>query len=178
VGGNPAAPTPSPVDPGLIGKSSLIKALATEKQVDDVLDKSLIENPKMELAKGTAPSLRQIKMLDGRYMGTIKFLDTKRESLSVVWDLSPDYSKSELAGSFNLNIHGPGMNSESSGTGSIDKIVTLAEDKDGFLVTGCGGDCYLQLYYNTPTDQFYGNFYQSGKGSTKFSRTGLVDLKK
>lgn len=166
-------------NPGLVGKSSLIKSLQTEKQIRDELNKAIIENPKMEIAKGEAPTQRQARILEGRYTGTIKFLDGKRQNLSVTWDLIPDYSKSGLSGTFNLNIHGPGTDSESSGRGNIDNIVGLAEDKDGFLVSGCGDQCYLQLYYNVPSDQFFGNYYESAKGtSSKPQRSGLVELKK
>ena len=169
----------TPSSPGLVRKSVVINALQTQKQIRDELDKAIIENPKMETAKGQSPTQKQIRILEGRYNGTIKFLDTKRQNLSVTWELIPDYLKDGLSGTFNLNIHGPGTNSESSGHGSIDNIVSLAEDHEGFLVNGCGGRCYLQLYYNTPSDQFFGNYYDSPVDSNlKSTRSGLVELKK
>lgn len=105
--------------PSLIGKSSIIKSLQTEKQIRDELDKAVIENPKIEIAKGESPSQKQTRILEGRYSGTVKFFDTKRQSLNVMWELIPDYSKSDLSGTFNLNVHGPGTDSESSGRGRI-----------------------------------------------------------
>lgn len=162
----------------LEGKSSVIKTSQSEKQIRDILDSALIEDPKIEAAKGGTPTPTQQRRLEGRYAGAIKFLDNKRASLSVVWELIPDNSKGEMSGTFNLNIHGPGKNSESSGSGNIDTIISLAEDKDGFLVRGCGGDCYLQLYYNAPGDQFFGNYYEMINGTKKSARLGIVELKK
>lgn len=171
------APAPT-VDSGLRGKSSAIKTLTTEKQIDEVLDKSIIANPKAENAKGMVINSQQARILDGRYAGSIKFLDSKRESLSVIWDLAPDYSKSELSVTFTLSIHGTSTNSDSNGSGSIDKIVNLADDKGGYLVSSCGGACYLQLYYNSAGDRFFGNYYEEGKKSSSFTRVGIVELKK
>lgn len=163
----------------LAGRSSLIKNLGAEKQILQVLDEAIIENPKIAAAQGGSPSPKQAKLLEGRYIGTVKFLDSKRENLSVIWDLTPDYSKNTLHGTFNLSIHGPGQNSESNGRGDIDNIVSLAEDRDGFLVNGCGDRCYLQLYYNSRADQFYGNYYEIIKGSqSKSARLGVVELRK
>lgn len=163
----------------LAGRSTQIKNLGTERQILQVLDEAIIENPKMEAAKGVSLSSRQARIIEGRYMGTVKFLDGKREKLSVIWDLAPDYSKNNLSGTFNLSIHGPGQNSESNGRGDIDNIVSLAEDREGFLVNGCGDRCYLQLYYNSRADQFYGNYYELLKGSqSKSARLGIVELRK
>lgn len=121
--------------------------------------------------------MAQRRLLEGKYFGAVKFLDPKREGARVIWDLTPDYAKPELAGTFKLNIQGPGVDSEGVSRGTLDSIVSLAEDKDGFLITACGGNCYLQLYYNRPADQFFGNYYES-KDSKNFSRTGYVELKK
>lgn len=57
------------------------------------------------------------------------------------------------------------LNKLSYSKGDIDNIVSFAEDRDGFLVNGCGDRCYLQLYYNSRADQFYGNYYEIIKGS-------------
>jgi len=173
-----AAPEKRPAT-NLAGRSSTIKNLSNEKQVMDALDRAIIQDPKLEIAKGGAINRKQARQLEGRYVGLIKFLDGKRESLSVVWDLMPDYSKSGLSGTFNLGIHGPGQNSESNGRGDIDNIVSLAEDQNGFLVSACGDRCYLQLYYNSRADQFYGNYYEVLKGTpSKSARLGIVDLRK
>jgi len=166
-------------DSVLVGRSALIRNLGTEKQILHVLDEAIIENPKIEVAQGESLNLKQARLLEGRYTGTVKFLDGKREKLSVIWDLAPDYSKNNLSGTFNLSIHGPGQNSESNGRGDIDNIVSLAGDRDGFLVSGCGDRCYLQLYYNSRADQFYGNYYEILKGSqSKSARLGVVELRK
>lgn len=167
----------APAESALAGKGSAIRNLQNEKQIDDVLNKALIENPKIENAKGNSPTLAQRRLLEGKYIGAIKFLDSKRAGANIVWDLTPDYAKPEFAGTFNLSIQGSGINSEGNSRGTLDSIVSLAEDKDGFLVTSCGGNCYLQLYYNRPADQFYGNFYES-KDSKNFSRSGNVELRK
>ncbi len=163
--------------PRLEGKSNAIKNLRIEKRIREALDQAVIENPKMEMAKGIGPTPRQFKLLEGRYTGFIQFFDRKRENLTVIWDLTPDYTKPRLTGNFTLSIHGPGMNSETSGNGRVDNILSLSEDKDGFLISGCGGDCFLQLYHNAPTDQFYGNYYEAAKGSNS-ERRGIIDLKK
>lgn len=164
----------------LAGRSALLKTLNTEKQIQDVLDGAIIENPKMEIAKGGIPTQKQAKILEGKYLGYVRFLDDKRENLSVIWDLQPDYSKSRLSGMFHLSIHGPGQDSESNGRGDIDSIVSLAADKDGFLVNACGDRCYLQLYYNSSADEFFGNYYEMPKGSlsSKPARLGIIALKK
>ncbi len=164
---------------GLAGKSSVIKALSTEKQIRDALDEAIIENPKLAMEKGGIPTQLQIRTIEGRYSGVVRFFDTKKENLTVTWDFTPDYNSSGFAGNFALNIQGPSINSKSSRNGDIDEVVSLAEDKGGFLVNGCGDECFLQLYYNAPSDQFYGNFYEILKGSkTKSQRTGSVELKK
>lgn len=173
-----ASPEKKPAT-NLAGRSSTIKNLGTEKQIQDALDRAIIEDPKLEVAKGGAIIRRQARRLEGRYTGLIKFLDGKRENLSVVWDLIPDYSKSGFSGVFNLGIHGPSQNSESNGRGDIDNIVSLAEDQNGFLVSACGDRCYLQLYYNSRSDQFYGNYYEVIKGAqSKSARLGIVELRK
>jgi hypothetical protein len=164
---------------GLAGKSSVIKALQTEKQIREALDKAIIDNPKIESAKGQILSPKKGKIFEGRYSGDIKFLDGKRENLNVTWDLFPDQNKSEFSGTFTLAIHGPSKNSDTKGYGSIDNIVSLSEDENGYLVNGCGDSCYLQLYYNSAWDQFIGNYYEESKGAQKkFQRLGIVDLKK
>lgn len=161
----------------LTDRSAFIRSLGNEKRIVDALDAVIIENPKIEVAQGNVPNRQQIKLLEGRYVGTVSFLEAKRGSLSVVWDLNPDYSKKGLSGTFSLSIHGPGTNSESNGRGDIDNIVSLAQDRNGFLVNGCGGSCYFQLYYNNRSDQFYGNYYEYPKGTTsKAERTGIVKL--
>jgi len=161
----------------LTNRGASIRSLGTEKRILDALDVVIIENPKLEAAKGITPNRRQTKLLEGRYVGTVSFLDGKRASLSVVWDLNPDYSKRGLSGTFSLSIHGPGQNSESNGRGDIDSIVSLAEDPNGFLVNGCGDRCYLQLYYNSRSDQFYGNYYEAPKGTqSKAERLGIIKL--
>ena len=173
--GNLALPSGS----NLADKSSMIKNLATEKQIHEALDTAVIENPKIESVQGTVPSHKQIQLLDGKYYGTIRFLDGKREELSVSLDLMPDYSKSGLSGAFKLLIHGPEKNSESSGQGNIHNIVSLSQDQGGFLISGCGDECFLQLYYNSPSDQLFGNYYEITKSSNKKpERVGLVNLRK
>lgn len=170
---------PSHTNRNLARRSSQIRNIRNERQIRDVLDHSIIESPKVELANGNIPLRRQMKNLEGRYVGVIRFFDQKRENLDVMWELLPDYSKSGLSGTFNLNIHGPGTSSDSKGSGNIDNIISLAEDPDGFLVSGCGGSCFLQLYYNSVANQFYGNYYESTKGSpAKPERKGLVELKR
>lgn len=174
----PSNPTPSNGS-GLVGKSSLIKALQSEEQIREFLNKAIIDNPKIEIAKGEIPAKAQIRILEGRYFGTIKFLDGKREDLNVIWDLMPDYAKAGLSGSFNLSIHGPGRNSETKGHGHIGNLVSLSEDSGGFLVRECGGECYLQLYFNSSSGQFFGNYYELQKGSKeKSERLGVVELKR
>jgi hypothetical protein len=167
------------INPGLVGKSSVIKTLRSEKQIIDALEKAVIENPKVETAKGGSPTQKQARILEGRYSGKVRFLDGKRGDLTVNWDLMPDNTKGELYGTFRLSIHGPGKDSETTSNGSLGNIVSLSEDQDGFLVNACGEECYMQLYYNAPSDQFFGNYYETSKGSkNKFERLGIVDLKK
>lgn len=180
VANQPMTQTPATEDKkptNLTDRSAFIRSLGNEKRIVDALENVVIENPKLEAAKGTTPSRRQIKLLEGRYVGTVSFFDTKRGSLSVIWDLVPDYSKKGLSGTFTLSIHGPGTNSESSGRGDIDSIVSLAQDPNGVIVNGCGGSCYMQLYYNTRSEQFYGNYYEVPKGTQgKAERVGIVKL--
>lgn len=166
-------------DSDLLNKSSAIKKMKSEKQILEALDRSLIDSPKIENAKGSVLSQNQIRRFEGRYNGTIKFIDRKRENLNVSWDLNIDYTKSELSGSFHLSIEGPSKNSKSNDTGYIDRIVSLSGDQEGFLVSACGDECYMQLYYNSAADQFYGNYYELLKGSkSKFQRLGIVELRK
>ena len=170
-------------DSDLMSKSAAIKKMKSEKQIIGALDQSIIDNPKIENAKGNVLSQNQIRRFEGRYNGTIKFSDRKRENLrenlNVTWDLNIDYSKSELSGSFHLNIEGPSKNSKSNDSGYIDRIVSLSGDQEGFLVSACGDECYMQLYYNSSADQFYGNYYELLKGSkSKFQRLGIVELRK
>ncbi len=158
-------------------KGAVIRSMGSEKRIIDALENVIIENPKLEAAQGNVPNRQQVKLLEGRYVGTVSFLDSKRGSLSVVWDLAPDYSKKGLSGTFNLSIHGPGTNSESSGRGDIDSVVSLAQDPNGFIVNGCGGSCYMQLYYNNRSEQFYGNYYEVPKDTqSKAQRVGIVKL--
>lgn len=168
-----------PADTGLTGKSKLIYSLRSTDAIQRALNDSLIENPKIESARGSLISKTNLKYLEGRYTGTISFLDGKREPLQVTWELTPDHSKSTSSGTFNLSLRGPTKNSETSGQGDFKNLITLANDSHGYLVSACGDECYLQLYYNAPSDQFYGNYYETIKGSkNKFERLGLVHLKK
>ncbi len=169
-----------PVTATLEGKSSTIKNMQTEKQIIAILDQSIIDHPKVEAAKGRTPKPVQIKFLEGRYTGFIRFLDKKRENLNIVWDLIPDSSrKPELTGTFNLSIRGPGINKDLNSNGTLLNILSLAEDQEGFLIQGCGVACYLQLYYNSPAEKFFGNYYESVKGSdAKATRVGIIELKR
>ncbi|KYG64019.1 hypothetical protein AZI86_14525 [Bdellovibrio bacteriovorus] len=173
-------PEPAPSKPPInrAGRGGRIHYLNDERSIQEVLANTIIEDPKVSLAQGSALTRRQIRLLAGRYTGAVKFLDRKRGDLSVVWELSPDYSKRDFSGTFFLSIHGPGVNSDSRGRGNIDNIATLADDKEGFLVSACGDRCYLQLYYNSPSDQFYGNYYETAEGTKKSVRSGTVELRK
>lgn len=162
----------------LSGKSSRIKFLNTQKQIFDTLNKSLIADPKNEFSKANYPAQAQVKFLEGLFSGYIHFFDKKREELNVSWELIPDYSKNPILGRFILKISGAGKNSETSGQGQFKNINTLADDPNAIIVEACGDGCYMQLYYNAPFDQFFGNYYERNRNTKIFERVGLIDLRK
>ena len=167
------------VNTGLQGKAALISSLRSEAQIMQALNAAVIENPKIEGAKGSSPSVKQIAMLDGIYLGQVKFFDPKRDPLAITWELNQETGKTTPYGTFRLAVHGPGKDSETRGNGEVDNIKTLADDPNGLIIDACGNECYFQLYYNAPSDQFYGNYYEGVKGQkNKFQRLGIVGLKK
>lgn len=160
------------------GRGAQIRNVNDEKRTQAILTNSIIEDPKVSLAQGSSLNRRQIRLLEGRYLGSVKLFDRKRGDLSVVWELTPDPTKNRLTGTFSLSIHGTDVNSDSNSSGTIDTIASLAEDRDGFLVRACGTRCYLQLYYNSRSDQFYGNYYEVSEKTGKSMRAGTVELRK
>lgn len=175
-----AAVPPAPSSEGLKGKSELIRKLRSQKQINEALDKALIENPKVAVASGNPVEQRQMKVIEGSFVGEIKFFDKKREPRNLNWDLVPNYQEKPITTEFHLRMFGGGQgNSEASGKGELRHVSMLAEDPYGYMVETCGGDCYLQMYYNTVHDQFYGNYYESSKkDSKKFERVGLINLRR
>ena len=114
--------------------------------------------------------------MEGLFTGYIRFLDTKREPVSVSWELRPDYSHNPVEGQFNLKLSGGETNSETSGTGEFSNISALADDRGGFIVESCGGKCYLQLY-STTAEQLVGNYYEA-KSAKNFDRVGYIEMRK
>jgi hypothetical protein len=173
-----AQPNPEPASSKpLSAQSVFFRNASSQKGIMDRLNESLLTDIKTQSARGNYLNQRQIKILEGRFTGTIQLFDKTRTTLEVVWDLIPDYSKNPVAGTFHLKISGPNRNSESNGSGGFKNITTLENDSNGFLVDACGGDCYLQLYYNSPSNQFYGNYYES-KDNKNFARVGVISLRK
>lgn len=166
------------VNAGLVGKSNLIRSLKSEEQIQLALNSSIIDSPQIESAKASLISQQQVKSLEGRFTGQIKFIDTKREPIDLVWEFQPDYSKSIPSGSYKFSILGIKRRNETTGNGNIENIKSLADDKNGLIIRACGDECYFQFYYNAASDQFYGNFYESIKGTNKSARVGFATLKK
>ena len=163
------------INSGLDGKSALIGNLKSGAEIRSALDKAIIENPKVETAKGSILSQRQAAPLEGNFRGVIRFIDTQRENLNVTWELTPERGANPPSSNFHLSIAGPSKSSETNGHGQIGNVSSLAEDPHAFLVNACGDECYLQLYFNAPSNTFYGNYYELNKAK-KFDRVGLVEL--
>lgn len=164
---------------GLKNKSVLIRNLKSQAQINEVLDKALIENPKVAVASGSPVEQQQMKIIEGTFIGEVKFFDKKREDRNLSWELVPNYREKPITTEFHLRIYGGGQgNSEASGKGELRHVSILAEDPYAYMVETCGGECYFQIYYNAVHDQFYGNYYESKNGSKKFERVGLVNLRR
>ncbi len=87
-----AVPEPqASISDSLKGKSQLIRNLNSQAQINEALDKALIENPKVAVAGGNPVEQQQMKVIEGSFVGEIKFFDKKREARNVSWELIPNY---------------------------------------------------------------------------------------
>lgn len=168
-----------PIIESLKGKSALIHSLKSREQIVEVLDKAVIENPKVAVASGSPVEQKQMKAIEGSFIGEITFFDKKREARNLSWELIPNYRENPIETEFHLRIYGGGKGeSVASGRGQLRHVSVLSEDPYAYMVETCGGECYLQMYYNGVRDQFYGNYYELKDANKKFERVGLINLRK
>lgn len=160
--------------------SATIARLEKEEDILVQLKKAEITSPKIEHAQGNLPTAKQVELLAGRYSGFIRYLNPEKPDLSVTWDLNVNPTEKGLEGTFVLKISGQGVNSETSGRGTIENIVSLASDTNGFFVSSCGDRCFLQLYYSSATDRFHGSYYETTKENPKGKpvRVGYVEMRR
>ena len=170
--------TPPINSTNLGGRSGRIYSARSSADIQRVLDSAVIANMRAEAAMTDYPTAQQIKVVEGIFNGEIQLFDKKRESIMVTWVLHSENSRTKRpTGRFNLTLTSDKRNSETSGNGEFGNISMINGDRNAFLVKACGDTCYLQLYYNSPNDRFYGNYYES-EDLKNYTRTGLISLKR
>lgn len=118
-----------------------------------------------------------IEKLNRSLQGEVIFFDTNKSNLKVALRVQKDPGSTNQ-GEFNLTISGEGTNSETNGRGEFGNLFSDPAEKAALIVSGCGGDCYMQLFTvrKNQKEHFIGNFYQKDSKSLKYLATGRVTL--
>ncbi len=168
--------TPSP--PGAAGSTANWREAeakldeVTTANADAFLAKAAIQDLSVELKNGRPfkPNDTRLNFLQGNFSGDVKYLDPKKESLTMELELTVSgIEEGKVMGTFAVRLFNNGSNnSTSNGHGNLGDEIMNTSTESAAIIIKVSPDQFAQIYYLAASDMLIGNLYElSGTKAAK-----------